>query len=83
MIITCAVKEMQGTVSKLIKYKYGTPIGVCHKNPLLDTIKYELAFDDGETISYGYNVITDNIYSQCDGEGNLVWISLAGLVQGP
>ena len=47
----------------------GNPLGKAHANPLLDTREYEVQLEDGTYDSYFGNIITENLYSQCDAEG--------------
>ena len=39
-------------------------------NPILDTCTYEVEFPDGQVAEYSANVIAENMYTQCDTEGN-------------
>jgi hypothetical protein len=48
----------------------GNPIGVAHRNPVLDTRVYEVQFPDGRTEEVAANVIAQALYSQCDPDGN-------------
>jgi hypothetical protein len=41
----------------------GTPVGVAHSNPILDTYEYEVSFPDGSTDCYAA------LYSQVDADG--------------
>ena len=52
-----------------LNYEYRNLIGIFHNNPLLYTSEYKLVLNDGSAISYGYNVITENMYVQCNDEG--------------
>jgi hypothetical protein len=47
----------------------GTVRGLANANSMLDTRTYEIEFPDGRSDEYTTNVITDNIYAQCDIEG--------------
>jgi hypothetical protein len=47
----------------------GTPIGVAHTNPVLDTHEYEVYFPDRSTACYVVNLITESLYSQVDADG--------------
>ena len=47
----------------------GDPIGSYDVNPLLNSILYDVEFDDGEIKQYSANIIAENMYSQVDGEG--------------
>ena len=42
---------------------------MCHQNPLMETMDYELEYDDGTPDKYFANIITVNLYSQIDSEG--------------
>ena len=39
-------------------------------NPILDMRTYEVEFPDGQTAEYSANIIVENMYAQCDTEGN-------------
>jgi hypothetical protein len=47
----------------------GTMRGRANANSILDTRTYEIEFPDGCSDEYTANVITENIYAQCDIEG--------------
>jgi hypothetical protein len=44
--------------------------GKTSANPILDTRTYNVEFPDGRSEEYTANVITKNMYAQCDEEGN-------------
>jgi hypothetical protein len=48
----------------------GKPIGVANSNPLLDTREYICEYPDGTLDTYHANTIAENLWSQCDSEGN-------------
>ena len=48
----------------------GNLTGTKHQNPILDTRIYEVEFPDGEVTEYAANVIAENMWTQCDEEGN-------------
>jgi hypothetical protein len=48
----------------------GIPIGKANANPILDTRVYQVKYPDGDVAEYAANVIAENMYSQCDSEGN-------------
>ena len=48
----------------------GDPVGTAHTNPILDTRVYNVHFPDGHTEEYAANIISENIYSQVDDDGN-------------
>jgi hypothetical protein len=47
----------------------GTVRGRENANPMLDARNYEIEFPDGRTDAYTPDVISENMYSQCDIEG--------------
>jgi hypothetical protein len=47
----------------------GTPVGVAHSNPILDTREYEVSFPDRLTNCYAANMIAESLYSQVDTDG--------------
>ena len=63
-------EQLRGRVVKRLRGPDGKPIGVRSTNPMLDTREYEVSFPDGATKAYGYNVIAENLFAQCDDEGN-------------
>ncbi len=42
----------------------GDPVGLAHKNPIIDSHVYNVKFEDGEVTEYTANVIAENIYAQ-------------------
>jgi Reverse transcriptase (RNA-dependent DNA polymerase) len=48
----------------------GRPIGTPHINPLLDTREYICEMPDGTLDTYHANTIAENLWSQCDVDGN-------------
>ena len=44
--------------------------GVASTNPILDTRTYDVEFPNGEVSEYSANVIAENMFAQCDMEGN-------------
>jgi hypothetical protein len=57
----------------------GTLLGKAHANPILDTRTYEVEFADGQRIELPVNVIAENMFAQCNSEGNQ-YLLLAGIV---
>ena len=49
----------------------GNIIGKYYRNPILNTMVYDVDFPDGSIRKYGENVISNNMYSQVDSEGFL------------
>ena len=47
----------------------GNLIGDHNKIPYLNTVVYEVEFDDGRVREYGANIIAGNLYDQVNSEG--------------
>jgi len=47
----------------------GQEIDTYNENPMMNTMIYEVEFQDGTIKEYATNVIADNIYAQVDHEG--------------
>ena len=47
----------------------GRSVGTYHKNPILNTLVYDVEFPDGEVKEYSANIIAENLLSQVDDEG--------------
>ena len=47
----------------------GVIAGEYEKNPILNSIMYEVEFPDGRVNKYSYNVIAENILSQVESKG--------------
>jgi hypothetical protein len=50
--------------------QHGVPVGTGNKHPILNTLVYTVEFPNGKVREYAANVITENMYSQCDSDGN-------------
>ena len=61
---------MSGKVKCRKREHDGTVKGRANPNPILDTRTYEVEFPDGQVAEYSANIIAQNMYSQCDTEGN-------------
>jgi hypothetical protein len=48
----------------------GNPIGLVNANPILDTCKYDLEFDDGDDTTINVNLIAEAMHAQCDPDKN-------------
>ena len=57
-------------VKKILKDANGRPIGVANDNPILDLRIYEVEYCDGYVLAMASNVITENLFTQVDQEGN-------------
>jgi hypothetical protein len=44
--------------------------GRANANSMLDSRTYEIEFPDGRSDEYTVNIIAENMYAQCDTEGN-------------
>jgi hypothetical protein len=60
---------IKARVRKRMRSDTGELIGRQHTNPLFDTREYECVLDDGTIERYTANIIAENLYSQCDSEG--------------
>ena len=47
----------------------GWSVGTYHKNPILNTLLYDVEFPDREVKEYSANVIAEKLISQADDEG--------------
>ena len=63
-------KVMSGKVKRRKREHDGSLKGTEHPNPILDTHTYEVEFPDRQVAEYSANVIAENMYTQCDAEGN-------------
>ena len=55
---------------KVIGWKCDVAIRKASENPILDTRVYKVDFVDGGQAEFRTNVITENMYVQCDIDGN-------------
>ena len=62
-------KHTLGTGKKRAQGADGRPIGRRDDNPFLNTHMYEVQMPDGSSRELTYNVIANNLFSQCDSEG--------------
>ncbi len=60
-----------GKVVDRVKHPDGRKIGSPHRNPLFDTREYFVEFPDQSRAWYTANTIAENLYAQCDSEGNM------------
>ena len=60
----------KGKVTARKRDSEGNPIGRAHQNPILDTRQYLVEFEDGDVTELTANSIAENMYSQCDIDGN-------------
>ena len=59
-----------GTVKRRKLDHVGHKVGKSNKNAILDTREYVVEFSDGTEAEYSANVIAENMYAQCDFDGN-------------
>ena len=62
-------KELYGKVIGLCLDQNGKVIGTPHKNPILNTLMYEVKFDDGRSAAYAANQIAENMWRSVNDEG--------------
>jgi len=48
----------------------GNELGRDHHNPILDTRRYRVRFDDGDVAELTANVVAEAMYAQYDSDGN-------------
>ena len=61
---------MSGTVRRRMRSPDGQVVGQANDNPILDTRSYMVEFPDGYESAYAANLIAQNMYTQCDINGN-------------
>ena len=57
-------------VTKRLKDADGIPIGMANENPILDSLMYEVEYQDGMRASLAANYIAENLFAQVDQEGD-------------
>ena len=62
-------KVRQGRVKRRKTHPDGSDLGTANPNPILDTRVYEVEFEDGAQAEFAANIIAENMWSQCDSEG--------------
>ncbi len=58
-----------GRVASRKRDANGNPTGLSNDNRILDTHKYVIQFDDGDSTELTANKIAESMYSQCDPDG--------------
>jgi hypothetical protein len=71
VLLPVGSEQLRGIVKRRSHDLNGNPIGLRNPNPILDTRKYEVQLPDGSSETYGANIISENIMSSVDDEGNL------------
>jgi hypothetical protein len=69
----------KGTVKRRAIAPTGKTVGTYDRNPLMNTMVYEVEFEDGDTVEYSANSIAENMLRQIDSEGFSISM-LAGIV---
>lgn len=62
-------KELYGKVIGLCLDQNGKVIGQPHQNPVLNTLMYEVKFEDGTSQAYAANQIAENMWRSVNDEG--------------
>jgi hypothetical protein len=68
-LLTHGGELVQAKVTSQKRGADGTPAGVVHSNPILDTREYEVSFPNESTNCYVANMIAESLYSQVDTDG--------------
>ena len=63
-------KFVRGRVTKRLRGPDGEPIGKYNANPMLNSRKYQVEFQDGSMGEYTANIIAENMFAQVDDEGH-------------
>jgi hypothetical protein len=63
-------KMTTGKVKSRKRTADGSLRGTGDTNPILDTRSYMVEFPDGSEAEYSANVLAENMYAQCDADGN-------------
>jgi hypothetical protein len=71
---------MSGKVKRWKREHDGSLKETEHPNPILDTHTYEVEFPVRQVAEYSVNVISENMYTQCDAEGNQYLILTKSLI---
>lgn len=71
-------KMMNAVVRGRKRQLDGSLRGKANSNPILDTRTYDVEFPDGQRAEVAANIIAQNMYAQCDVEGNQ-YLLLAGI----
>ena len=69
VLINVGDEHTLGTVTKQAWGADGTPIGRRDDNPLLETRMYEVWMPNRSSCEITYNIIAENLFSQCNSEG--------------
>ena len=70
VILPLGQQMLSGRVIERKRNSDGSMKGRAHHNPILDTRSYQVKFPDGQEAEFAANMIAENMYSQCDIDGN-------------
>ena len=70
VILPMGNENFSGKVKARKRSQDGTLKGTANQNPSLDTRTYGVEFHDGQVAKFGANMIAENMWAQCDLEGN-------------
>ena len=70
VLLPCGDMMQTATVKRRKLSTSGDPIGQQNSNPILDTRVYQVEFPDGAEMEYAANLIAENMWAQCDVNGN-------------
>ena len=62
-------KELYGSIVGLCLEKDGRMIGTPHPNPYMNTVLYQVKFDNGTMAAYGGNTRAEKMWRMCNNEG--------------
>ena len=69
VLLPCGDKQLSGKVMTRKREADGSLKGERHSNPLFDTRAYVIEFPDGMEAEYTANIIAENMYAQCNADG--------------
>ena len=69
VVLPIGNENFLGKVKARKRNQDGTLNGTASQNPILDTRTYEVEFQDGQVAKFGANVVTENMWDQCNLEG--------------
>ena len=69
-LVPAGEKWTSGRVKRRKCNPDGSDLGCANANPILDTRVYEVEFEAGAMAEYSANVIAENMWAQCNSQGN-------------
>ena len=67
----------RGPVTERKRDHEGNVIGRSNANPILDTLEYEVKFEDGDVTELNANAISESMYAMCDENGDHILLFYA------